>query len=186
MREQAWTGSSLAPSTWSSSKGAMLRQHCRESEVAHVASASFDYPSTTHVAASTNPNALTQALVFLSIRASSDSVIVAISRNHRNYMFLVAVDRRNVSLLRADLRSYNAAGELRRDGVLPDDLVRLWPKPAPFALVELTRVVPRIRQDIDARGALPLNLRRLRRQPVSRFLLVRRRLQRFLEHWFRA
>ena len=66
------------------------------------------------------------------------------------------------------------------------DLVRLWPKSAPFALVELMRVVLRIRQDIDARGALPLNLRRLPRLPVSRFLLVCRRLQRFLERWFRA
>src|ERR1700722_6329009 len=156
----------------------MLR-HYGESDVAHGASASLDYLLHITCRGIPNLNAPTKALVFLSIRASSDSVIVAISRNHRNYMFLVAVDRRNVSLLRADLRSYNAAGELRRDGVLPDDLVRLWPKPAPFALVELTRVVPRIRQDIDARGALPLNLRRLRRQPVSRFLLVRRRLQRF-------
>src|SRR5260370_42576803 len=46
------------------------------------------------------------------------------------------------------------------------DSVRLWPKPVAFALVELTRVAPRTRQDIDARGVQPLNLRRPRRQPA--------------------
>src|SRR5260370_42434261 len=66
------------------------------------------------------------------------------------------------------------------------DPVRLCPKPKPFPLVELTRVAPRTRQDIDARGVLPLNLRRLRSKPVLHFLLACRQPQRFLERVFRA
>jgi hypothetical protein len=96
----------------------MLR-HYGESDVAHGASASFDYLLHITCLGISDLNAPTQALVFLSMRVTPDSVIVAIRWNHRNYMFLVAVDRRNGRLPRTDLRSCDDTGELRRNGVSP-------------------------------------------------------------------
>jgi hypothetical protein len=96
----------------------MLR-HYGESDIAHGASASFDY--LLHITRLGIPESECPGeSAGLSVNTpTSDSVIVAIRGNHRNYMFLVAVDRRNVRLLRTNLRSDDATGKLRRDGVLP-------------------------------------------------------------------